>query len=63
MQRGTTLGATVLRAPKDEFFGDRAAMLIDPFGHQWQLATRQETVTPEEMQRRWNAAVAGAGDS
>jgi PhnB protein len=63
VQRATALGATVLRAPKDEFFGDRAAMLIDPFGHQWQLATRRETVTPDEMQRRWNAAMAEASDS
>jgi len=63
VQRATALGATVLRAPKDEFFGDRAAMLIDPFGHQWQLATRRETVTPEEMQRRWDAAIAEGGES
>ena len=63
VRRTTTLGATVLRAPKDEFFGDRAAMLIDPFGHQWHLATRGELVTPQEMQRRWNAAVAGEGGS
>jgi PhnB protein len=63
VQRATALGATVLRAAKDEFFGDRAAMLIDPFGHQWQLATRRETVTPDEMQRRWNAAMAEASDS
>ena len=48
-------GATVLRQPKDEFFGDRVATIVDPFGHRWQLATRNETVAPAEMQRRWAA--------
>jgi PhnB protein len=51
-------GATVLRALRDEFFGDRTATLTDPFGHRWQLATRIEDVSPEEMQRRMNAAFA-----
>ena len=46
-------GATVLRPAKDEFFGDRSAMLTDPFGHRWQIATRKENVAPAEMQRRW----------
>lgn len=51
-------GATVLRAPSDEFFGDRVAMIVDPFGHRWHLATRKEDVPYEEMQRRMNAAYA-----
>lgn len=51
--RATESGATVLRQPKDEFFGDRVATIVDPFGHRWQLATRKETVTPAEMQQRW----------
>ena len=51
--RAEQLGATVLREPKDEFFGDRVSTIVDPFGHRWQLATRKENVTPEEMQRRW----------
>lgn len=57
VRHAVSCGATVLRAPKDEFFGDRSALLIDPFGHQWQLATRHEQVTPQEMQRRWNQAL------
>lgn len=52
-------GATVLRAAKDEFFGDRAGLLLDPFGHRWHLATRIEEVSPQEMQRRWSAAMQG----
>ena len=47
-------GAMLLRAPKDQSFGDRSAMILDPFGHRWTLAQTIETVTPAEMQRRWN---------
>jgi PhnB protein len=52
-------GATVLRAPKDEFYGDRSAQIADPFGHRWMIATRGEPVPPDEMQRRWTAMLAG----
>jgi PhnB protein len=52
-------GATVLRAAKDEFYGDRAGVLMDPFGHRWHLATRKSAVSAEEMQRLWTAALAG----
>lgn len=52
--RAERQGATVLRAAKDEFFGDRAGVIADPFGHKWHLATRKESVSPEEMQRRWS---------
>jgi PhnB protein len=56
--RATAAGATVLRPVKDEFFGDRTAMVADPFGHKWHLSTRKENVSPEEMQRRMDAAYA-----
>jgi PhnB protein len=53
VKRATVFGATVLREAKDEFFGDRVATIVDPFGHRWQLATRKENVAPAEMQKRW----------
>ncbi len=62
VKQASECGATVLGAAKDEFFGDRSATLVDPFGHQWQISTRKEEVTPEEMQRRWNEAVAVGRD-
>ena len=52
-------GATVLKSAKDEFFGDRSGLLLDPFGHRWHIATRKEIVSPEEMQRRWNEMMKG----
>lgn len=51
-------GATLLRAVKLEFFGDRTGMVLDPFGHRWHLATRVEQISPEEMQRRWGEVFA-----
>jgi PhnB protein len=54
VNRAVRCGATVLREAKDEFFGDRVASLVDPFGHRWQLATRLEYLAPAEMQRRWS---------
>jgi PhnB protein len=56
--RATAAGAQLLRPLSDEFFGDRVALVADPFGHKWHLATRKENVSPEEMQRRMNAAYA-----
>jgi PhnB protein len=50
----TAAGATVLRAIKDEFYGDRTGMIADPFGHKWHVSTRKEEVSPQEMQRRWS---------
>jgi PhnB protein len=53
--RAVNEGATLLREVKDEFFGDRTGMLVDPFGHKWHIATCREQVSPEEMQRRWTS--------
>ncbi|HEY6578961.1 MAG TPA: VOC family protein [Rhizomicrobium sp.] len=53
MARAEKEGATVLRPAQDQFYGDRSGMIADPFGHQWFLGTRKETVAPEEMQRRY----------
>ena len=51
-------GATVLRAVKDEFYGDRVGQIADPFGYKWMVSTRKETVSPQEMQKRWSAMLA-----
>jgi uncharacterized glyoxalase superfamily protein PhnB len=48
-------GATVLRPLQDQFYGERSGTVRDPFGHEWLLGGHLETVTPEEMQRRYTA--------
>jgi PhnB protein len=45
-------GATEQRPVEDQFWGDRMGTLVDPFGHQWSLATQVREVPPEEMQQR-----------
>jgi PhnB protein len=50
--RASARGATVERAPRDEFYGDRTGILVDPFGHRWIIHSRREEVSPAEMQRR-----------
>ena len=51
-QRATGAGATVQRPVEDKFYGDRSGSLVDPFGHQWSLATHIEDVPPDEMKKR-----------
>jgi uncharacterized glyoxalase superfamily protein PhnB len=49
-------GAKVLMPVADMFWGDRFGKVADPFGHQWQIATHKEDMTPEEMAKRAEAA-------
>lgn len=53
-------GAVVLRPIRNEFHGHRTALLSDPFGYGWFVASRVEEVSPEEMQRRWAAMMGDA---
>jgi PhnB protein len=48
-------GATMIRAVKDEFYGDRSGKLADPFGHVWYVSMRKKDLTTEEMTKRYQA--------
>lgn len=50
--KAAKLGATVQRQPEDQFYGDRDAYIVDPFGHGWTIASHIEDVTEEEGIRR-----------
>ena len=54
--RAAKAGATVVRAPNDEPYGDRAATLRDPFGHRWMVASKKEEVSKQEMEARFGGA-------
>ncbi len=45
-------GAAQQRPVENKFYGDRMGTLIDPFGHQWHVATHVEDVSEDEMRRR-----------
>ena len=63
-EKALAAGAESKRPVADQFYGDRSGTLIDPFGHQWTLATHVEDVSPVEIARRFEAMVrAGAGDN
>jgi uncharacterized glyoxalase superfamily protein PhnB len=48
-------GAKILRAPQDHFYGERSGTVRDPFGHEWLIGHEIESVTPTEMQKRYDA--------
>lgn len=54
-ERAVQAGATVVRPLQNQFYGERSGTVRDPFGHEWLLGGHLETVSTEEMQRRYNA--------
>jgi len=54
-RKAVAAGAKERKPVKDQFYGDRAGQLEDPFGHLWWVATHKEDVSPAEMQKRVNA--------
>jgi PhnB protein len=57
--RAVERGATLKREPTDQFYGDRDAFIVDPFGHGWTVASHVEDVGPDELQRRLQAMMSG----
>jgi uncharacterized glyoxalase superfamily protein PhnB len=57
-KRALEAGATSVREPSDQFYGDRMAGVRDPVGNQWWIATHVEDVAPEEMAKRAQEAMA-----
>lgn len=45
-------GGTATSDVQTQFWGDRSGSLRDPFGFDWTIATRVETVSEEERRRR-----------
>lgn len=42
-------GASGVMEVKEMFWGDRYGMVVDPFGHNWSIATHVRDVSPDEM--------------
>ncbi|MEJ3657179.1 VOC family protein [Actinomycetes bacterium KLBMP 9759] len=45
-------GATADMEPSDAFWGDRYAMVTDPFGHRWSLGSVREDLSVSELESR-----------
>jgi PhnB protein len=52
VKRAVAEGATVEKPVADQFYGDRAGGIVDPFGHRWYIATHIEDLTAEEIGKR-----------
>lgn len=50
-KQAVAAGAKSEREPEDQFYGDRMAGVLDPFGFRWYIATHIKDVSPEEMQQ------------
>lgn len=55
IQRAVQLGARLEREPADHFYGERSGSIFCPFGHRWLIGHSIEEMSPEEMQRRYDA--------
>jgi len=55
VKRAVGAGAKLTRPVEDQFYGDRAGKIEDPFGHTWFIATHKEDVSQEEIAKRAKA--------
>jgi PhnB protein len=50
-KRATDAGAQIVQPLIDQFWGDRAGCLKDPFGHNWWLAQHIQDLTADELNK------------
>src|ERR1700677_1671800 len=50
-KRAISLGATSVREPADQPYGDRMSGVKDPFGYKWWIATHISDKTKEELEK------------
>lgn len=55
--RANARGARILVEAANQFWGDRTAWIVDPFGHAWTIASRVEDTTEDQRQERWSQIV------
>ena len=53
-ESAVSAGAEVVFPIKEQFYGDRAGRVKDPFGYQWILATHVEDLSPQEISQRFH---------
>jgi PhnB protein len=52
VKKAQSAKAKIIKPLENRFYGDRTAVLEDPFGHRWCVSTRIENVTPAKMKKR-----------
>jgi uncharacterized glyoxalase superfamily protein PhnB len=51
-------GAKITLPVADMFWGDRYGKILDPFGHDWEIMTHKEDLSPQEIAERGKKAMA-----
>ena len=59
LARAEAAGGEIIRPATDQFYGERSGTVRDPWGHEWNIGHEIEQVSPEEMQRRYDAMFDG----
>jgi PhnB protein len=59
VDRAVAAGAKILIPPKNQFWGDRTARVMDPSGHVWIVSSRVEETTAGEREQRWSTILKG----
>lgn len=54
-EHAVSAGLTMIKPPRDEFYGRRDSGFVDPFGYSWRVYTVKEEMPVEEMHRRFEA--------
>ena len=65
-ERVLRAGGVNVLAPTDAFWGDRYAIVRDPSGHHWSIATQQQELSVAELEERsdaWSREHAGQADA
>lgn len=56
-KKALAAGAKVVAEPKDQFYGDRAGGVRDPWGNSWWVGTQIEELSNEELDQRSRESV------
>jgi uncharacterized glyoxalase superfamily protein PhnB len=49
------MSGSVVGPLRNQLYGERSGTVRDPFGHEWLLGGHLESLTPDEVQRRYTA--------
>lgn len=58
VKKAIRLKSLVVTYPQNQFWGDRMATIVDPFGIKWGIATRVADISRDEIKRRFNKIIA-----
>lgn len=63
VKKAVALGAKLFQPVKDEFWGDRTGIIVDPFGFKWCIATHIKQVDMDKMKSGLNEMMGQKGGS